>query len=469
MDGKVLIVDDLATNRIVYKVRLGAAFYQPLLAADGMSCLRAAREAAPDIILLDLVLPDLPGAEVLARLRADPATADIPVVALTASRDPAARMQALAAGADEVLVKPVDELLLLARMRNLLRGRAAAGLPGGTARLRLETMALQEPAAGFIRPGHLALVAERTETALRWRRDLQACGRERITILPRANLLAELGDEAGEGGLPDLFVVEADPALPGDEGMRLMSDLRSRGATRNAAVCLVAPRLGDEVAAMAFDLGADDVVDAGIGAEEWGLRLGALLRRKREADRLRASVQSGLRMAMVDPLTGLNNRRYALPRLRAMYDAAQREGAGLAVMVVDIDRFKAVNDRHGHAAGDAVLVEVARRLSLALGPEDLLARIGGEEFLVALAGADQAQARLVAERLCLGIEAAPVALPSGQKLRVSASIGVALAPAAAADGTDAAVAALIDAADHALLRAKAEGRNRVTFTGSAAA
>jgi two-component system cell cycle response regulator len=84
MSGKILIVDDVATNRIVYKVKLGAACYAPILASDGQTCLDLARREAPDLILLDLVLPDMTGVEVLNRLRADPATATIPVVVFSA-------------------------------------------------------------------------------------------------------------------------------------------------------------------------------------------------------------------------------------------------------------------------------------------------------------------------------------------------------------------------------------------------
>ena len=125
MSGKILIVDDVATNRIVYKVKLGAACYAPILAADGQSCLALARSEKPDLILLDLVLPDMNGTEVLQHLRADPVTAEIPVVVFSAELNAEARLAALAAGADDFLTKSVDDQTLMARLRNLLRGREA--------------------------------------------------------------------------------------------------------------------------------------------------------------------------------------------------------------------------------------------------------------------------------------------------------------------------------------------------------
>jgi two-component system cell cycle response regulator len=136
-------------------------------------------------------------------------------------------------------------------------------------------------------------------------------------------------------------------------------------------------------------------------------------------------------------------------------------------MLLDLDRFKAVNDTWGHAAGDAVLVEVARRLRETLRPADLLARMGGEEFLVALPEVTEAAARAMAERLRRAVGCAPVALPGGEgPVRVTVSIGLVLAGAGALAAQPAAAA--IEAADRALLAAKADGRNQVTVGLSAA-
>ncbi|MES2667372.1 MAG: diguanylate cyclase [Pseudomonadota bacterium] len=465
MDGKVLIVDDLATNRIVYKVKLGAAFYQPILAADGESCLRLARSESPDLILLDLMLPDIPGAEVLRRLRADPLTRDIPVVVLTASQDADARLAALQAGADDVLTKPFDEQTLLARLRNLLRGRDGEGFGTGQARLRADAYGLAEAAPVFERPATIALVADRADAALRWRRELQSLMSDRVIILSREDVLADGGD----GTAPDVFMIEADLGGPGG-GLRLMSDLHSRSTTRHAAVCILGAQDGGDTAAMAFDLGANDIVPADVTGRELVLRLRSLLRRKRQGDRARASVQTGLRMAMIDPLTGLYNRRFALPHLVTIAEEAAVSGAQFAVMVIDLDRFKSVNDRFGHAAGDCVLVEVARRLSVNLRADDLLARIGGEEFLIALPATDLDEARGVAERLCHAIEELPMRIGGGQALSVTVSIGVAVSVPGHVAGQRGAdhVSDMVDRADRALMTSKAAGRNQVTFSRTAA-
>ena len=164
---------------------------------------------------------------------------------------------------------------------------------------------------------------------------------------------------------------------------------------------------------------------------------------------------------------GLHNRRYGLNHLAGIAEAARIEDESFAVMVVDLDRFKAVNDRWGHPAGDAVLVEVARRLADNIRAGDLLARIGGEEFLIALPGADLPEARAVAERLCNVVKDHPIALPGGGALTITTSIGLAVSQAGEPLQREA-VQMVIDRADRALMSSKSSGRNQVTVDRSAA-
>jgi two-component system cell cycle response regulator len=246
-----------------------------------------------------------------------------------------------------------------------------------------------------------------------------------------------------------------------------MSDLRSRTATRHSAVCVHLRVPSHSEAAMAFDLGADDVIDAGLDPREVAARLRRLLDRKRRDDQLRATLSDGLRLAVIDPLTGLFNRRYALAQLGRIADRAQRGDSGFAVLAIDLDRFKAVNDSFGHAAGDCVLVEVARRLSLNMRAGDLLGRIGGEEFIVALPQTTLANALALANRLRLAVEAVPVRIDPVTAIPVTISIGLAGSGQRSSLGAEPVTAALARA-DRALLRAKACGRNQVTMDRSAA-
>ncbi|MCX7889102.1 MAG: diguanylate cyclase [Rhodobacteraceae bacterium] len=453
-------MDDVSTNRIVLKVKLASAYYQTIQAESGEAALRVAREERPDLILLDMNLPDIDGAEVCERLRRDPATRGIPVVIVSAARDVAMRLRALGAGAVDVVWKPFSDALLLARLRNVLRAREAEK-ELERRNLTYREFGLEEAPQGFRPQSVVAIVAPSPQEALNWKRELAAELGDRIVIAdPEQALTWQAGN-----GAPDVVVVGADLDEPG-EGLRLMSELRSRPATRFSAICVVHRPGEADTAAVALDLGASDVIEAGADPREVALRVSALIRRKHLADVLRASVEDGLRLAVTDPLTGLHNRRYAMPHLAQMAARAHAEGRQIAVMLLDLDRFKQVNDTFGHAAGDAVLVEVAARLRQNLRPADLLARFGGEEFLVALPDTTLADASRAAERLRHVVEARPVRLVSGTNVRVTLSVGLAIG--AAAGGKADEVTALLDRADRALLAAKAEGRNQVTVSRSAA-
>lgn len=461
MSARILIVDDVAANRIVQQARLVAAFYDPILAADGATGLAIARDERPDLVLLDLGLPDISGLDVLHGLRSDPATRDIPVIALTATGDAAERLAAFAAGADDVMDRPANERLLLARLRNLLRLKAESDFPAPDA---LAAAGLSEAPAAFEPQGTVALVATQTPPMDHLRDALAGQLRDRLVVLSRREALADIAADPGCNSLPEVFILQDDGRNP-SATLRLLSELKSRQATRHAAVCVMGPAGEGDEAAMAFDLGADDAVGPSVTAEELALRTRGLLRRKRQSDRRRARMQDGLRLAMLDPLTGLYNRRYAAPQLTAVAARARAEGTPFAVMVMDLDRFKQVNDLYGHAAGDQVLIEVARRLTGNLRDTDVLARIGGEEFLAILPGSCMKNARRVAERLCQVMDDDPIRLQSGEELHITVSIGVAVAGGAGASGF--AIEGLVEQADLALLESKGAGRNQVTYRLSA--
>lgn len=461
MSARILIVDDVAVNRIVQQARLVAAFYDPILAADGATGLAIAREERPDLVLLDLGLPDMSGLEVLHRMRSDPSTRDIPIIALTATGNAAERLAAFAAGADDVMDRPANERLLLARLRNLLRLKAESDFPAPDA---LAAAGLSETPAAFEPQATVALVAAQTPPMDHLRDALAGQLRDRLVVLSRREALADAAADPGCNGLPDVFILQDDGRNP-SATLRLLSELKSHQATRHAAVCVMGPAGEGDEAAMAFDLGADDAVGPCVTAEELALRTRGLLRRKRQSDRRRARMQDGLRLAMLDPLTGLYNRRYAAPQLAAVAARAKAEGTPFAVMVMDLDRFKQVNDLYGHAAGDQVLVEVARRLTGNLRDTDVLARIGGEEFLAILPGSCMKNARRVAERLCQAMDDDPIRLHSGEELHITVSIGVAVAGGAGGSGF--AIEGLVEQADLALLESKGAGRNQVTYRMSA--
>lgn len=460
MAGRILIADGVATNRIILKVKLATACYEVIQADDAGGALALARSKQPDLILLDRALPG-DGVVACRALKADPMTAAIPLVFLSAAQDRAVRLAALRSGADEVVAKPMHEKTLLALVRNLIRSRATR-----------DELARRSATAGdlgfadaprpFTQPPRIVVIAPRRETAMAWRAGLGPFLGSRIEVMDRARALEAAPGSCGA----DVYVVGAGITGPGG-GVGLVSELRSHPATRDAVIVVHNPDGNPEHTAMALDLGASTVIAGPFDGEELAARIDRLLPRKLETDFLRDNLEHRLSLAMKDPLTGAYNRRYAQACLARIAEASQAGDQPFAVMVLDLDRFKAVNDIHGHAAGDQVLIETARRLAGSLREIDLLARIGGEEFLVAMPGTGPRQARRVAERLRRVIGDKPVELAGGREVKVTMSIGVAVAQGRVED-TGTGIEQLIESADRALYASKAEGRNLVTFTRPAA-
>lgn len=458
MPGRILIADDVATNRIVLKSKLSASHYDVVLAGTRADVASLATTAQPDVILIDLGHPAADALALMQSIRTNPVTREIGLIALGAGRDPVARRAALAAGADDVMTRPLDDDALLARIRAIIRARNQVSDLG----VRDETRAvlgLAEPPAAFEMPGSIALVASRAETAIAWKTALSPHLRDRLEVVRPDRMF---GPDT-IAGRPDVFVIATDLTQRRD-GLMLISELRSRSNDRHAGIVAVVPEGDTEAAVAALDLGANDIVEEPLDPLELVLRLRRELGRKGQADRLRRQVRDGLRLAATDPLTGLYNRRYALSQLARIAERSDTTGRSYAVMLLDLDRFKRINDTFGHAAGDAVLIEVGRRLSGNMRSVDTLARIGGEEFLVLMPDTTAEAAMTAGERFRRVVQDEPISLPDGSdRVSMTISIGVAIGPRPQHDP-----AGLLAEADRALYAAKADGRNQVTFSRSAA-
>jgi two-component system cell cycle response regulator len=182
------------------------------------------------------------------------------------------------------------------------------------------------------------------------------------------------------------------------------------------------------------------------------------VRRNRYAAELRQTVTNTLALAVTDELTGLYNRRYFDRHLSLMLDKAREQERDMAVMLIDMDFFKSVNDNHGHDIGDAVLKEFAQRLKRNIRGVDLACRFGGEEFVVLMPDTDYRQAQGVAERVRMAVAERGFETPTIRPLSVTCSVGVALNEHEL-DTPE----MILKRADVALYRAKREGRNRVVF------
>ncbi|NNE53238.1 MAG: diguanylate cyclase [Sulfitobacter sp.] len=469
MQGKILIVDAIATNRIVLKVKLKSAFYEVLQASTQTEALEVIEKEVPDLVISALSLPDGGAGKLCLDLHRSQGADHVPVMAVSGNCSAQERMTTLRAGVRDILHYPLDETLLLGRVRNLIR----AHLVTSEWQMRDDTtraLGLAEPEGGFATQGHCMLVSADKAGLQNYAAQLRPLLRMKLTLTGSAEMMRFMPT----GPLPDVFVL----VLPRESGqaaeaLRMVSALRANGATRNAGILVLQSSPDSALSATALDMGADDLMTDGFDAAELCLRLRALVRRGRMAERLRTTVRSGLQAAVFDPLTGLHNRRYAMPHLGRIADHARKSGCPFAVLAADLDHFKSVNDRYGHAAGDAVLVEVAQRLRSCLRSSDMAARIGGEEFLIVMPGTTQVKAQAAALRICEAISRAPVDVPgSPLPVEITISIGMAISDGAEPPRNrvkgSSCVERVLASADRALYAAKGRGRNQVTLGRPAA-
>ncbi|NOR29586.1 MAG: diguanylate cyclase [Sulfitobacter sp.] len=464
MLGKILIVDPIATNRIMLKTKLGPAFYDVRQATSVADALDQAKQDPPDLVITAFQLTDADATAMLDGLARGQSRRRIPVIAIGENESAALRQLFLSRGARDVLVKPLADSLLLSRVRSLIRLYHA----NEEWHVRAETsrvFGLSDPPARFQAAGHVQLVGSDKGLNHIWAGQLRRDTPHKISVAAPEDAMKGLSGD----GIPDVFVLvlTRDPAAITRQ-MHLISSIRSNARTRYCGIIVVQTTADPDVAANALDMGADDLMPQGFNLEELHLRLTALLERKTQIDRIRASVDLGLREAIFDPLTGLYNRRYGLAEMTRQTSEAKSDDLPFAVMMADMDHFKRINDKYGHAKGDAVLVETARRLRSHLRPRDMVARMGGEEFLLLLPATWESTATAVANRLCKTFEHTPFVIPGiAEPFTVTISIGLCMISRADLTGCDISLSA-IDWADKALYAAKNKGRNRVLLGRPAA-
>jgi len=453
LTARVLIVDDIPTNVRLLEARLSAEYFEVLTASSGLEALRICAGEDVDIVLLDVMMPGMDGFEVCRRLKSDAHTSHIPVLMVTALDQPSDRVRGLEVGADDFLTKPVDDVQLMARVKSLVRLKAL------TDELRARAITGQEIAIEDAmramasidsEGGRLLIIDTDARHAERLRAFLAPTNRVDVLTSPADAALAVSGGDY-ELALVSMSLADFDP-------LRVCSQMRTAETTRTLPIILVAEEDDRPRVVRGLDLGVNDFIMRPVERNELLARVRTQIRRQRYAVELRQSVTNTLALAVTDELTGLYNRRYFDRHLSLMLEKAQQQDRDMAVMLIDMDFFKSVNDTHGHDTGDSVLREFANRLRRNIRGVDLACRFGGEEFVVLMPDTDFQQAQSVAERVRAAVAEKGFDAGGGRPLAVTVSVGVALN-----EHDSDTPEVMLKRADVALYRAKREGRNRVVF------
>ena len=406
MTARVLVVDDVPANVRLLEARLSAGYFDVTTAYNGLEALALCERAECDIVLLDVMMPELDGFEVCRKLKSSPLTHHIPVVMVTALDQPSDRVRGLEACADDFLTKPVTDIALISRVRSLARLKMV------TDELCMRAVTSRE--IGIQSPEHEAVL----ETGRNGRVlivDDRAGSYERIVATLSAEHAVDVEPDPNEAlfhATEDDYVIVS-LGLKNFDGLRLCSQIRSLERSRNLPILAVAEGNNSARLARGLEFGVNDYLIRPIDKNELLARVRTQIKKKRYTERLRDNVQMSIELAISDGLTGLFNRRYMESHLETLVEQAAARGKPIAALMVDIDYFKPINDSYGHDAGDDVLLEFALRTRKAIRNIDLACRYGGEEFVIVMPETDMAVATVVAERLRRRIASEPFAIQQG--------------------------------------------------------
>jgi two-component system, cell cycle response regulator len=450
---EILIVDDELFNLKLLRAILSTGPYHTSTASNGEEALKKVGEDAPDLILLDVMMPGMDGYEVTKRLKNDPDTRDIPIILVTALDGAENKIRGLEAGADEFLNKPVDKAEILARVKSLLRLKRYQDQL--KARVHSETRLAFPPGQEGFTNGKTSLPAillvednEKDANLIQ----VQLYGQPYETKRVRS------GEEAVSLIQQERFdLVLLDLLLPGMDGFMVTQRLKESEETRNIQIVAITC-LGDLGSRIkGIELGVDDYLVKPINTHELKIRLNALIKKKAYLDQLQNGYKSAVRSAITDKLTGLYNYAYFTMFLENEIKRSMRHDHAIALIMLDIDDFKSHNDDLGHLAGDQILREFAKLLSANVREIDLCFRYGGEEFAIVLPYTGMSQALAAAERLRQTIsDHLFLSGDGGTPRKVTASLGIAMHA-----GRAGATEEIVRKADNALYKAKRAGKNCV--------
>ncbi|MDG7053107.1 MAG: PleD family two-component system response regulator [Wolbachia endosymbiont of Alcedoecus sp.] len=455
MTAKILVVDDVLSNVKLLEARLKAEYYTVIVAHDGKEAIDLVAKQQPDIILLDIMMPKINGFEVCKSLKSDPLTTHIPIIMVTALHDTHDRVQGINAGADDFLTKPIDETALSARIKSLMRLKMVID----ELRLRGETNAEIGGVAGSSIMDYSNQIFDANILVV----DEDVFQAEQIynVLSQRFGSIKVLNDptEASKIGIEDNYdLIISDMQFSQTDGLRLCSEFRSKVETRYTPILILSEDYDKNNLVKALNVGANDYLTVPLDESELIARVNLQVKRKRYQDALRMNLFNNAEMSIKDPLTNCYNRRYFDAHLKNIVKDSVEKDRRLSLMILDIDYFKVVNDDFGHSAGDELLKQMQKRISENIRVTDLLARFGGEEFVVVMPDTNISDAYTVAERIREIIATEPFVL-SGENITHSVTVSIGIAEMQKSDLDN--IKKFIVRADRYLYKAKNSGRNRV--------
>ena len=445
MSGKVLLIGSESDTRTTLAQRLRDALFD--VCEHGINF-------SDDLNLYDCVIVIMRNTDDIDILGSNFKTQQFPIMAVLDREYNGSPSTVLGTLAQDVLSPPLLQSEFLARVRGLMRRHTAQRELDRLANLN-RAIGFNDAARGFVSQTTVHIVTSGASLPKYFKSSGLGQGNYRIVHQTLDQLRLKLTRQ------PLSVVVLCYDQHNAAKMTNLVLDLRAHPNSRYAAILCWCDCDSRTNAAQLLDMGADDIFDWDSQATEIFYRIDLHHQSQKINDALRQSNQLGLNAAITDPLTGLFNRRYAMGHLDDVCATAQAKGASVAALMIDIDHFKEFNDAHGHFVGDQVLVAVANTLQSTVRASDMVARIGGEEFVVILPDLKARDAQNLAQRLCNRVRKIPI---DGTAHGITISIGISLMDYGTPIFTYGTKERdLLIWADRALYQAKDNGRDQVSY------
>lgn len=447
MTATVLVVDDIESNIKLLNAKLFNEYYNVLTATSGKQALEILADRGVDIVLLDVMMPEMDGFTVCKKIKADPSLFHIPVVMVTALSDRENKLRGLECGADEFLTKPIRDVELLMRVKSLVRMKETVDALNIQSAIGAHEAIVKKVESDL----HGKIFVVNDDAALAKRLD---------------NTLKPLSTEImfGQGGdylkqieefVPDVLIINH--STEDVDSTRLCANVKSVKSIRNVSIMAVLEEYDQPTLVKMFEIGINDYCVQPIDESELLLRVKSLLKRKRYHEVLKSYIEESLDLSFKDGLTQVHNRRYFDTNISDIMErCAKLKKRSLWVAMIDIDHFKKINDTYGHPSGDEVLRVVARAIREGVRLSDVVVRYGGEEFVLLINNADVQTMNIILDRICNKIRAIKVQT-SGGDIGCTVSVGVAKLEKGESQND------LIAKADKMLYKAKESGRDRIVF------
>jgi two-component system cell cycle response regulator len=452
MSAKVLVIDDLEANLKMFEGKLAENYYDITIAKSGEEALKILETHEIDVILLDSVMPIMDGFETCKKIKSNDKYSIIPIIMLSTAWNEEERLKGLAAGADDFIPKNASKALLFAKINSLANIK----------KFTYDLIEKNSNSGEILELDHSAFSQELSNSKIFIIDDnlVQIENLKHIICKITNNISIARKfpfDPTSEIRENDVDIIIINSEIANNEALKICSKIINKAKFAKIPIVILIEENDENTIIKALEIMVADCIKTPFKEEEVKIRIINQLKRKKLQDKLESNFEKNISLASRDALTDIYNRHYFDSHAKILYNNAISEKSSLSFIIIDLDHFKLVNDTYGHQVGDEVLKQTSSAIKSTIRPGDLLARFGGEEFVILLPDTNLKNAEIVAERIRKKIEETDFTISHAEKIiHKTTSIGL----TELQDNEDS-IEKMIARADKALYLAKDKGRNIV--------